>query len=688
MTFRVQTEANPEQSDLPGGCAHTMESRPGHVRPQVPTAATLRLAMLVTLTGALCLLMVVLAQAPVQAMHSPGSSGASVASASAGTVVVNLNPSLSNVAKDQIFTVDLQLVAGSQLVDGAEVHLYYDPSYLQVVDASGNPTDRITSSGYLSQVLRNRVYTDTGRIHFAAGIYDPEEPKPSGTFPAATVRFKALWGTGGLTIPLTFGTALPYKTEVTYGGASVLGGVENGAVTISGEQPPATPTATPTPTSSATATSTATATNTSTPVDTATPTATPTSTETPSPTASPTATATATQECVPVTVWLQQGVLPNPSYSGVADTFLSIDEATLTHGTGINLQMKNDSNGGKRPLLRFDLSGIPSGSLVKTATLHLAQDPYRKNDTFSSLVSVYAARRMWSAAEATWYKATALDSWAIAGGDSDTDRNLVAECSLEIGVVPSLQWRLFPVREAVQAWVNNPGDNKGLFLIGSGFSQEFRFYSSEYSIASQRPKLEVAYCPPPPTPTPTLTPTPTSTPTVTPTPTATPLPGSIVGLVWNDLLGDGIMEPHAEGMAGATLYLYDSAHPEPGPPARPPLITGVDGLFEFAGLAPGWYTLVRENPMGYISTTDDRFDILVTSSASVRVNFGAWIPPTPTPTATNSQVPTATATATPTATTTASLTPTATSSPTLSPTPSLVRSYYLHLPLVLRAFQR
>ncbi len=684
MTSRVRTKANLGHTDVPhvhATPAGSGWSRPGQAERQ---PGGFRLGLLVVFTALLSLVLVVLSQAPVAATRSPEPFTAQLNSDFAGTVLVNLNPSLSSVAKDQIFTVELQLVAGSQPVDGAEVHLYYDPAYLQVVDSSGNPWDRITSSGLLSQVLRNRVYTDTGRIHFAAGIYDPEEPKPTGTFAVATVRFRALWGTGGVTIPLSFGVALPFKTEVTYGGASVLGAVENGAVTISGEQPAGTPTATTTATASATPTGTATATNTPTAVDSATPTATPTSTETSTPTATPTP--TDTPQCVPVTIWLQQGVLPAASYTGVTDAFLSIDEADLTHGANITLQMKNDSNGGKRPLLRFDVSSIPVGSHVTDATLHLAQDPYRKNDSFSSTVSVFALLRSWNAGEATWYKATTLDVWGSAGANSGTDRSFLAESSLDIGIIPEWQWRQFPVRGAVQAWVNNPADNKGLLLIGSGFSQEFRFYSSEYPASVQRPKLEVVYCLPPPTPTPTLTPTPTSTPTVTPTPTATPLPGSIFGLVWNDAMGDGIMEPDAQGLAGATLFLYDPAHPEPGPPARPPLITAADGLFEFGGLAPGWYTLVRENPMGYTSTTGDRFEILVTSSASVRVNFGAWIPPTvtPTPTATPSVTPTAT----PTATVTVSPTPTATSTPTVSPTPLSTQGHYLLLPLIVRAFQR
>jgi hypothetical protein len=599
-----------------------------------------------------------------------------------GTVVVNLNPSHSVVDKNQTFAVDLQLVAGTQPVDGAEVHLYFDPTYLQVVDVAGNPTDRITSSGYLSQILRNKVYSDTGHIHFAAGIYDPEEPKPSGTFPIATVRFRALWGTGGTATVLAFATELPYKTEVTYGGGSVLGSVENGSVLVYGEEPPGTPTPTATPSQTATATSTNTPTATVTPMDTATGTPTPTSTVSPTATASPTA--SATPQCSPITLWLQQGVLPDVSYSGSSDTFLSIDEPDTTHEGSVSLQMKNDSSGGKRPLLRFDVSRIPPGSHIITATLHLAQDPYRKNDLFSSSVSIYAVERHWLAAEATWYKATALEPWSASGADGAADRSLTAQSTLEVVLVSEMQWRLFSVRDAVQAWVNYPAQNEGLLAIGTGFSQEFRFYSNEYPATSFRPKLEIIYCPAPPTPTPTATPTQTCTPTQTPTPTATPLPGRLIGQVWNDVLGDGIKEPDAQGLPGASLYLFNSAFPEPGPPCRPVITTGPSGIFEFAALPPGWYTLVRTNPPGYYSTTTDRFDILLQSSATVNVYFGAWIPPTTTPTPTETQTPETSPTPTVTVTADASSTPTRTPEATHTPTTPPESEYGIVIPLILR----
>jgi hypothetical protein len=168
-----------------------------------------------------------------------------VSAASTGTVVVNLNPSSSSVAKDQIFTVDIQIVAGAQQVDGAEIHLYFSKTYLQVVDSdSETPGVQIEDLSGWNAPLANAVYTDTepARILFAAGILGAGT-KPSGTFSLARIHFKALQSTEGGSTPLVFGTVLPYQTQIYYGVTLVLGGVENGSVTISG----GTPTVTPTP---------------------------------------------------------------------------------------------------------------------------------------------------------------------------------------------------------------------------------------------------------------------------------------------------------------------------------------------------------------------------------------------------------------------------------------------------------
>ncbi len=534
------------------------------------------------------------------------------------TVDISIDPTSKVAAVGDIFTLDIRVDAGAQEVDTAVVAIDFDPVYLQVVDASGNPAT-VIENGDFDTVLLNNADNAEGQIDFQAGAL--LGPPQSGTFDLAHIRFKALNGTGAGSTALTFVNTAQRPTDATFGGVSYLGSTLPGSVSITGPtptSPPYTPTNTATPTRTGTPTRTATSTPTNTPTQTATPTITP------------------TPEGTPITLCFQNDVSPEPSYSGVEDTFPSFDEPDWPHDGFLDLQMKNDNNGGKRPLLRFDLTRIPPGSSIVAATLHLCQTTYKKNDWFSSTVGAYKVLRHWVAPEATWFNATAMEKWELPGADAATDRSMVAEDSVAIEIVNERRWRNWGIRGMVQDWVNDLTHNEGVILIGSGLSQEFRFYASNLTYVSRsfRPKLEVVFYPPPPTPTPTNTATPTNTPTATPTSTQTPVLGRIEGQVWHDLNGDGIMDAGEPGLAGATIRLYDREHPAPEPPIRPPFVTGADGAFDFADLAGGMYILVAANPAGYVFTTSDTQTTLVSNGATTECNFGAWMPPTATPTAT------------------------------------------------------
>jgi hypothetical protein len=599
-------------------------------------------------------------------------------------VLVNLLPSSSSVAKDQVFTVDIQIVAGAQPVDAAQISLTFDQTYLQVEDSDafmdGVQIEDLSYSQFHWAVITSTVHIDTepAWILFSSG-YLTSGTKPSGTFSLARIHFRALWGTGGGSTPLEFVTAGLYRTEILYGSSSVFGGAENGSVTISGEPPPPTPTrtATPTPTDTPTPTQTS--------VQSPTPTATATRTSTLTPTQTPTSQCTTYE-------WIsfQNGVWPNSSYNGASDTYLSNEEPTLTHDTEGNLVIKNDGGGGKRVLLRFDLSQyIIPGSVVRTAQLWLVQrNDWQKNAYNTSTVEAFQVVRQWVPSQATWNKPTTAQEWAAPGANAASDRSMVPADTvilypLDVSLSEPHMWT---ITQMVQDWVNNPAQNNGVILIGNGETQEFHLASSQYpGEAEPRPRLRIEYCPAVPTATPTRTSTPTQTPTTTqtntPTPTRTPtptytptaVPGRIAGQVWNDLNGNGIVEAGEPGLAGATLYLYSSDNPSS--PIRPPVTTGTDGSFEFTDLLPGWYSLVRANPAGYLSTTGDALDLLLSSGDLVRVSFGAWTPPTATPTITPTR------TITPTVTTSPTLTLTRT--PTRTPTATPVRRR-IFLPILQR----
>jgi hypothetical protein len=516
------------------------------------------------------------------------------------TVYVNLDPANPFVAKDDIFTVDIRIVAGSQSVDGAEVHLDFDRTYLRVVDAGGAPASAIESSGILDVPIQNSANNDEGKIDFAAGTFSGTPP--SGTFVLATIRFKALWGTGGGSTPLVFVTHLPRNTDVTYEGGSVLAGVENGSVTISGETPPATPT------------------NTATPTRTATRTLTPTNTPTDTPTITPTPKST-------LEVWLQQGVSPDASYSGVEDTYLNSWTPNAIYGEAGELELRSD--GWKRPLIKFDLSPhIPSSFPIVVVKAELWLWMSWANNDFFIDADAYRVNRHWTQGTANWYNPWTSDGCAAIPGDREG--TVAASARLRLAE----RWVQWDITDLVRDWVPGLAANEGVVVIGSGEqTRAVKFASSDYGDPLRRPKLMVQYYELPPTPTPTHTATQTSTPTDTATPTNSPT-----------VTQTATQTDTATATSTPTDTLTPTATPED---TATPTATPTDTL--------------TPTPTGTSTRTPTPTDTLTPTPTSTITQT-----PTPTPTATITLTPTDTLTPTPTLPSTETPTPTA----TLTPTPT------------------
>ncbi|MBC7265222.1 MAG: DNRLRE domain-containing protein [Chloroflexi bacterium] len=422
--------------------------------------------------------------------------------------------------------------------------------------------------------------------------------------------------------------------------------------TVTSTSTPVTPSPTPTVTSTSTPVTpspTPTITWTPTPV-TPSPTPTHTLTHTPGPSPTPTATPTLTQTppAPPAVMAFQYGVSPSSSYVGVEDTTVDI-APTTQRCTDIRLFVRYDRS--RRTLIKFDLRPIPAGSSIVSATLLLVQNDHVEDldpgDAYSpspwSLdVGIYRVLKPWTACEVTWSHASTGLRWEVAGCDGSSDRASVAEDIETLQPLLPSEKRViaWSVTNMVRDWVANPATNYGMILIGTGNKQEFWFASSDYcygDYAQRRPKLVVNYYLPTPTPTATPTSTPTGTHTPTPTPTYTPRPGSITGMVWEDLDGNGIVDPDEAnlGLPGAVIRLWNSAKTQE---LRPAYTTQRDGRFAFFDVAPGIYVVTEDNPPGYLSTTTDRVGVMVISDmVTIGVNFGdRWAGDTPTPSPTPS----------------------------------------------------
>lgn len=193
----------------------------------------------------------------------------------------------------------------------------------------------------------------------------------------------------------------------------------------------------------------------------------------------------------PVTVSFQQGVSPSADYAGADDATIRQLNPTTKYGTVGTCEADGDDGNGvdKSCLMRWDVSAIPAGSTVQSATLTV--------QVTSATVNTYnawAVLRPWAEADVTWNDAKATDPWATAGALGATDRG-----ALSLGTftgatgVRTIDLNANGVA-VVQSWVNG-GVNAGIVFADSFNTDGVDFISSEGSQPAQRPRLTVTYLP-------------------------------------------------------------------------------------------------------------------------------------------------------------------------------------------------
>ena len=159
--------------------------------------------------------------APAAQLRAEPPSAAALAGAAeqstAPTLV--LAPAGLTVTAGSIFTVAVQMRT-TQPVDGAAAYIDFDPAVLKVAGLS--------PGGTLPLNLQNQVDNVSGRINFATGTLDT--PVPQSDFIVATLVFTA--GDQAAATRLTFALADPRKSDITFGGSSVLGGLDSSSITV------------------------------------------------------------------------------------------------------------------------------------------------------------------------------------------------------------------------------------------------------------------------------------------------------------------------------------------------------------------------------------------------------------------------------------------------------------------------
>ena len=197
--------------------------------------------------------------------------------------------------------------------------------------------------------------------------------------------------------------------------------------------------------------------------------------------------------------------------TAVKDNTLYQDQAgALSNGAGPDFFV--GTNGRfeiRRGVVLFDLSSIPAGSVITSATLTLT---VTRTSTGAQPVSVHRALSSWGEGtsvavanggrggpstpdDATWiHRFYDTQLWNTPGGDFAA----TASATASVGGTVAHNWSSPGLAADVQAWVNAPASNFGWVIRGNEqtLSTAKRMASRENTTTTRRPKLVVNFTPP------------------------------------------------------------------------------------------------------------------------------------------------------------------------------------------------
>lgn len=161
------------------------------------------------------------------------------------------------------------------------------------------------------------------------------------------------------------------------------------------------------------------------------------------------------------------------------DAYISSEKVNENKGNDNELRVKTEAlNKLQRSLLQFEVTGLPSGALIDSATLSLWVKDVRDGNV---TINARPATTAWAESTVTWANfgssyGAIMDSEAFVKGVKN-------------------YWADWDVSSAAAAWISNPAANFGVVLESPVTvpKSEVKFKSSEDGTASQRPKLTICW---------------------------------------------------------------------------------------------------------------------------------------------------------------------------------------------------
>lgn len=187
-------------------------------------------------------------------------------------------------------------------------------------------------------------------------------------------------------------------------------------------------------------------------------------------------------------------------FTASQDSYIDAENPDSNYGSEAELCVESYDAKQRRTLIQFDLSSIPSGVEITSATLKLYYATYSCSVVTGQSPGgrtywAYQATQPWTENGITWSKYDGTNSWTTAGGD-------YTETGGAYLIMPSSMptWVEFDVATIVEAWVEESQPNYGFLIKDADETLTVddwvwaSFRSSEYSTQADRnPILEITY---------------------------------------------------------------------------------------------------------------------------------------------------------------------------------------------------